>query len=138
MGVRIVAYDVIEQIRSELWHWKVMDEIFDKHMESCVDPTDSADKIGEKLLFTNASMAPTTAFIQRWTCEAVAAERVTTEMKKPLKAQMLDTGRVPLCKSRYHLPVVQILHQALHTQTNNTKLSRQTSPRALFPFYNPS
>lgn len=65
-------------------------------MAKYFDTTDSADKVGEKLVSTNGFNAPIPAFIQRRTSEAVAAEC--------LEAKIRNTGKVAesgcRCKTR--------------------------------------
>lgn len=83
--VRSAVHDVVEKILFDLLHRKAIDKILDKHIVSFFDSSGSADNMGDKLLSTYAFMALITAFIQRRTGKAIAAECVSTKMDKQLK-----------------------------------------------------
>lgn len=85
-----MVYIAVEKILFDLFCGEVMYETFDKHIAKYFDTSNTADKVGAKLLFINAFMAPIPACIQRQTNEAVPAERIATKMKIQLMLQTLN------------------------------------------------
>lgn len=68
----------------------MMDRILDKHIPRYSDTSDTAGTVGNKLLSKNAFMAPIAEFMQSWTSQAVAAEPITTEMKKLMELHKFE------------------------------------------------
>lgn len=66
------------------------DEILKKHIAKYLDTSDTADKVGEKLLSTNDFMEPIATFIQRRTSKAITKERIVIKMEEHLKLQTVD------------------------------------------------
>lgn len=83
-GARSLVYNVIEQIPFDFLRGEVKVVISHKQIAKYFDINDTAYDVCEKLLSSNAFMAPDDAFVQRRTIEAVTAEHVATKMTEQL------------------------------------------------------
>lgn len=89
-GARSVAYIVVQQFIFDLFCREVMDEIPEKHLANYFDTSDDTYKIGKRLLFVNAFMAPVATFVQCRTGGLLAAEDLGTKIEKTLRSRTLD------------------------------------------------
>lgn len=70
---RSIVYNVVEQILLDLLSRELMEEILANYIVKYFDTTDTAYRVGQKLLSTNSFMAPIATFIQHSTRRVVAA-----------------------------------------------------------------
>lgn len=82
----------------------MLNEVLDKHIPDHFDTSEAADKIGENILSTNASIAPISAFLQRRISKAVADKPMTTKMGSPLKDQMSNADLKHVMEKSVSLP----------------------------------
>lgn len=101
---------------------ELIEEILDKHITKYFDNSNSTRKLLEKILSTNASIAPITASIQRRTSEAIAEEHVARKTKSSWgRIQWWQTGIMSF-KSRCPHQVLHIQHNFIPKQTKKMTL----------------
>lgn len=96
-GARSVFYNVVEQMVFDMLRYERIDEFLDNRITKYFDTNDPADKVGGKLLSTNAFMAPIIKFVQRRTNEAGATEPSRRKWKSSWRGRQWTQIRNTLC-----------------------------------------